>query len=65
MNVSEGFARVIERMIEPAPEDRFGSAGELLDTLDGASDVLVHQASQVVGATTAQRALAIRGACAN
>ena len=50
MNVSEGFAQVLERMIEPAPEDRFASADELLDALDGASDVVVYQPQQVVAA---------------
>lgn len=50
VNVSEGFAQVLERMIEPAPEDRFASADELLDALDGASDVVVYQPQQVVAA---------------
>ena len=49
-DVSEGFAQVLERMIEPAPEDRFASADELLDALDGASDVVVYQPQQVVAA---------------
>ena len=59
VNVSEGFARVLERMIEPAPEDRFVSADELLDTLDGASDVVVYQPQQVVEAATRQLGLRV------
>ena len=47
VNVSEGFARILDRMIEPAPEDRYASAGELLDTLSGARDVVVRPRRQV------------------
>ena len=59
VNVSEGFAQVLERMIEPAPEDRFASADELLDALDGASDVVVYEPQQVVAAATSQLGLRV------
>ena len=66
VNVSEGFARVLERMIEPAPEDRFASADELLDALDGAKDVVVRPREQVVVlAVVASVALALLAAIMN
>jgi len=37
VNVSDGFARTIDKMIEAAPEDRHASAAELIRDLEGKS----------------------------
>ncbi len=52
MNVSEGFAGIIERMIEPAPEDRFASAADLVRALDGGGDVVVRPQNPVARVMT-------------
>ena len=46
-------------MIEAAPEDRFASADELLDALDGASNLVVYPQEQVVPHTTKRPALTV------
>lgn len=57
VNVSEGFARVMERMIEAAPDDRFASADDLLDALDGGSHVVLHPGAQVAPILARSRTL--------
>jgi len=52
MNVSEGFAGIIERMIEPAPEDRFASAADLVRALDGGGDVVLRPQNPVARVMT-------------
>ena len=39
VNISEGLARILERMVEPAPEDRYASGREVREALDRAGDV--------------------------
>ena len=62
MNVSEGFAQILERMIEPAPEDRYASAGELLDALDGGGSVVKRPRGQGIQLLTAPRVFALAAA---
>lgn len=53
VSVSDDFASVIERMIQPAPEDRYKSAGALLQRLSGPSPHEIY--AEVIGDTPQRR----------